>query len=123
MGTQQTTIQQLRQTNRLLLFGYLVLGVAALVGYSFAQSDDLPPGTTDPNDNQVVVDINKVGDSQTIAAVEHERGFAVLVDEEGKINVIHRDGTVVVPNRKVYSNEYQEDVDNKDFTIDRPVDR
>lgn len=119
MKPEQLTIHQLRQTNRMLALGYVLIGLFAVVGYALAQADPLPPGASDPNDNNIIVDINKVGDSQTIAAVEHERGFAVLVDEEGKINVIHRDGTVIVPNRKVFSNNFQEDQVNKNLIIDR----
>lgn len=96
---------QLKQANRILRLGYVVLGVVGIAGYAIAQAGPTPPGSTDPNSNEVRVDINKVGDAQIIAAVDHERGFAVLVDEEGKINVIHRDGTVIVPNRKHYSNQ------------------
>lgn len=105
MNNEQQTIERLTQSNRMLKLGYLVVGVLGLAGYSLAQTGPATPGSTDPNENDVRVDINKVGDSQTITSVDHERGFAVLVDEEGKINVIHRDGTVLVPDRKYYPDQ------------------
>ncbi|MFI4861005.1 MAG: hypothetical protein ACIAXF_10030 [Phycisphaerales bacterium JB063] len=100
----------LRQQNRLLKLGYAALAVFAITGFAFAQGQADPPvhHPDDPNGNRVTVDINKVGDAQTMVGVENPDGFAVLIDEEGKINVIHRDGTVIVPNRKVYSHVYQE---------------
>lgn len=99
--------RQLVQTNRLLKLGYAGLAVALVTGYVVAQDagDPAGPGAAPP---PVVVDINKVGTAQMIVGVENPDGFAVVVDEEGKINIVHRDGTVIVPNRKVYSHVYQE---------------
>lgn len=111
-----TTIQTLRQSNRLLKMGYLLIGVFAVVGYALAQADpddpDVPP-----------VDIVNVDNTEQIAGINHERGFAVYVDDDGTINVVHRDGTVIVPNKKVYSHEYQKDQRNREFIIDRPANR
>jgi len=108
MNQEQQTIRQLVQTNRQLKLGYVVVGVLGLAGYALAQAGPETDGSTDPNENDVRVDINKVGDSQQITSVDHERGFAVIVDEEGKITVVHRDGTVVVPNRKHYSHRLED---------------
>jgi len=107
----ENTLHQLRQSNRLLKFGYACLAIAGLTGYAFAQSGAAP---NDPNDNEVVIDINKVGDAQQMVGVENPDGFAVLVDEEGKINVVHYDGTVIVPNRKVFSHVFQEERDRSE---------
>lgn len=101
--TTEARNQQLIQTNRMLRLGYLVIGVIALAGYALGQARPANPGSSDPNENDVRVDINKVGDAQQIVGVDHELGFAVIVDEEGKITIVHRDGTAIVPNRKVYS--------------------
>lgn len=112
MSDQQNTIKTLRQTNRLLMFGYMMLGVLAMAGYAIAQTrgidDDEEETTEDTSDAQVLV-VNNEADSQPITAVESESGFAVYVDAGGEINVIHRDGTVIVPTRKVFSHAYQED--------------
>lgn len=105
MTPDQRLIQKLKQSNRLLKAGYLMVGVAALVAYSLASPVPSHAGPSDPNDNDVRVAVNKVGDAQSITAVDHERGFAVLIDEEGKINVIHRDGKVIVASRKFFSDQ------------------
>lgn len=97
--------RQLVQTNRILKLGYAGLAIAGLTGYVVAQDGGDAPEDTPP----VVVDINKVGTAQMIVGVENPDGFAVVVDEEGKINVVHFDGTVIVPNHKVYSHVYQEE--------------
>lgn len=117
--TDQNTIHQLHQHNRMLKFGYALLAVAGITGYAVAQSGDAAE-PNDPNDNAVVIDINKVGDAQQMVGVENPDGFAVLIDEEGKINVVHYDGTVIVPNRKVYSHVYQEEHDRSPRLIDLP---
>ncbi|XAL99707.1 hypothetical protein OT109_19275 [Phycisphaeraceae bacterium D3-23] len=105
------TENNLRQQNRLLTFGYAALAVFAIAGFALAQGQNDPPphNPDDPNGNRVTVDINKVGDAQQMVGVENPDGFAVLIDEEGKINVVHRDGTVIVPNRKVFSHVYQDE--------------
>lgn len=123
MDSEQHTIRDLRQTNRQLKLGYLVVGVLGLAGIALAQADPAPAGSSDPNANDVRVDINKVGDVQQIIGVDHERGFAVIVDEEGKITVVHRDGTAIVPNRKVFSHQFSGDKPADGVAVDRPVDR
>jgi hypothetical protein len=112
----------LRQQNRMLKLGYAGLTVLALAGFAFAQGQggQAPHNPDDPNGNRVTVDINKVGDAQQMVGVENPDGFAVLIDEEGKINVVHRDGTVIVPNRKVFSHVYQEQQHRGPRLIDIP---
>ncbi len=117
MEDQTTAVGRLRQTNRLLLLGYLVFGVLGVAGYTLAQADP-----DDPAEDRVFVNVN-AGSQEQITAVEHEKGFAVYVDAEGEINVIHRDGTVIVPNRKVFSHVYQENEQNKSYIVDRPAGR
>lgn len=110
----------LRQQNRMLKLGYAGLAVLALTGFALAQGAGNDPQPNDPNDNHVVIDINKVGDAQQMVGVENPDGFAVLIDEEGKINVVHRDGTVIVPNRKVFSHVYQQEQQHSPRLIDIP---
>lgn len=99
--------RQLLQTNRMLRLGYAVLAVVLVSGYVIAQ-DGVEPGATN-DEPTAVVDINKVGHSQTIVGVDYPDGFAVVVGEDGTINVVHYDGTVIVPNRKIFSHVYQEE--------------
>ena len=108
MDIQTQQIQRLSQTNRLLKLGYLVIGVFGLVGYALAGPEVKEPGSTDPNGNGVVVDRDQVGDAQQIVAVDHEDGFVVMIDEEGKVNVIRRDGSVIVAARKQYADQVRD---------------
>lgn len=92
----------LSTSNRLLKLGYVVLGAFGLVGYTLAGPQSIQPGATDPNSNGIPVDRDQAGDVQQMVAVDHEDGFAVMIDEEGKVNVIRNDGTVIVAKRKFY---------------------
>ena len=107
MPDAQAINHQLIQTNRLLKLGYAGLAVALLTGYVVAQdgSDPQPP----QNAANPVVGLNTLGTTQMIVGVDYPDGFAVVVDEEGQINVVHYDGTVIVPNRKVFSHVYQQE--------------
>lgn len=100
MNPETHTIERLTRANRRLRFGYLVVAALGLAAYSLSTPAPTHAGPSDPDGNNVKIDINKVGDLQSITAVHHESGFAVLVDEEGKINIIHHDGKVIVPTRK-----------------------
>ena len=128
MTNEQNRIKTLRQTNRLLTMGYLLLGVFVLGGYVLAQTrgpnddDDADTDDAPSLDDRLFVAVNNTEENK-IAAVESERGFAVYIEDDGQINVIHRDGTVIVPNRKIFSNTYQERVFNKDYSIELPVER
>ena len=108
MQDEREAIKRLSNSNRLLKLGYVFVGLFGLVGYSLAGQPGLQPGTTDPNNNGVVVDRDQVGDAQRLVAVDHEDGFAVMIDEEGKVNVIWRDGTVLVAKRKFFADHVAE---------------
>lgn len=105
MQNEAETIRRLSTTNRFLKFGYVILGVFGVVGYSLAAPQSLQPGATDPNSNGIPVDRDQVGDVQQLVAVDHEEGFAVMIDEEGKVNVIRKDGTVIVAKRKFFPDQ------------------
>lgn len=107
MQDAQAINRQLVQTNRLLKLGYAGLAVAMLTGYVVAQGGNEPQQQS--ADQAPHVGLNTLGTSQMIVGVDYPDGFAVVVDENGQINVVHYDGTVIVPNRKVYSHVYQEE--------------
>lgn len=102
MNPQKPTIEQLAQRNRQLKFGYLIVAVLGLALYALSSPEPSQAGPSDPDGNNIKIDINKVGDAQQVVAVDHESGFVVIIDEEGKVNIVYRDGTIIVPNRKYY---------------------
>lgn len=105
MNNSDATIEQLIQRNRQLKFGYLVVAVLGLALYTLSSPERTQAGPSDPDGNNIKVDINKVGDAQQMVAVDHESGFVVIIDEEGKVNVVYRDGTIIVPTRKFFPNQ------------------
>lgn len=100
MNADQLTIQRLSQSNRLLKLGYLVLAVVVVVGYSLLSPE--PSQAHDRHGDNAVVDANQVGDAQLAVGVDHPDGFAVVIDEQGKICVVTRDGLVLVPRSKKF---------------------
>ncbi|MFN3165812.1 MAG: hypothetical protein ACE37H_01975 [Phycisphaeraceae bacterium] len=131
MTQESNTIRQLRQTNRLLMLGYVLMGVLGIAGFAWAQADDPDDPDADPDaadaadEEQIEVPdvVVNATTNQLVAGVGHEMGFAVYVREDGQINIIHRDGTVLVPNRKKFSHVYQEEQQKKDKTIFVPNNR
>lgn len=105
MSTPQHTIEHLLHRNRQLKFGYLFIAVIGLAIYALASPERTQAGPSDPDGNNIKIDINKVGDAQQMVSVDHESGFAVIIDEEGKVNVVYRDGTIIVPKRKFYPDQ------------------
>jgi hypothetical protein len=100
----QNTITRLTQANRRLKFGYLALAVVGLLAYTLSSPEPTQAVQTDRHASNAHVDVNKVGNAQSMVAIDNPDGYVVIIDEEGKINIVTRDGKVLIPKRKHYAN-------------------
>ena len=87
----------LKRQNRLLLAGYGVIAMLAVAAVAMGA------GGNGPQSKSPRVDSNQVGTAQMMVGIDHPDGFAVLIDEDGKVNVVHRDGRVIVNRQKQYN--------------------
>ena len=103
MTPDQATIEQLKQTNRRLKFGCLALALAGLFVYTLASPEPTRAEHEERKINNAHIDINKVGNAQFMVGIDDPNGYAVIIDEEGKINIVTRSGKVIIPKRKYYA--------------------
>ena len=103
MTPDQHTIQRLTQANRRLKLGLLIAAIVGVVFYSLATPEQTQAVHNENNSDNANVAGDKVGNAQMMVGIDDPDGFAVIVDEEGKVNIVTRNGRITVPKRKYYA--------------------